>query len=741
MPLSTLKSPDIVHFITQDLLSAETIQFSVVIATTTTSSNEGKSSNKRSKHKDSSLNPHTTQPSVFDAICSAFSLWTAIVGTNEEIEQWARNYYNSGQDLLTYQAFSSTAVSAAAAVLDDNETDAVTRQQQRRVMSEGMEELIEVLFTTMLSNGHSVTAETVLLPTATEENDTADDVSAAEGMREVMEPICQHICHAATLAFISLLRLQSMADYLSVEHWKCIAWKFLENQNPSFRKRLIDQFGVLIQTCAVHPKFLAFQSLLATDEKYCRQAQVAMIFAMKRLRSSHEILSSRVLMFSESSSATANDEENEQNIAIQIMKKKALDNMPETILPYVLYLLSYHPEFPTSSTLENESDERKVKNILRSVTMVIDSLLASLKRDADNLSYLLKQVNTIVQDYVDCNDPANIGLHFVSRLTIQKLKEHIKTSENVSVFPGEIALPMTLFQRVKRGKHRPINDEENQLYMDIGNTQDTFEKVFQQKVKKTSQRHPASTKQIHLNSPTAKATSNKNRPNLSKQFRKRVSDEDTVDSSDENDSSTEPTKTLPVTRVSLTNRPVRATRTEVNYKEKDESLKEAEKWEKKAAAAAVNRYSQESNQDASAHREKKRLSHASHVNIEANKKIKTSFSIWKDGHEHDERLSQGSNIMNSQSQTSSSYESVSSPTTVKPRATVTAAVTATTAASRTTTAAANILAASKKINQASENTVSTTAVSVQKTKTTTKNNNSKRVNGSENNNRVMTTRS
>ena len=85
---------------------------------------------------------------------------------------------------------------------------------------------------------------------------------------------------------------------------------------------------------------------------------LGLMFAVRRLRSTHDILTGRA--FHEDSSE---------------LRSLAEVNMPESVLPYVLHLLSYHPDFPTSSKIENDSDKRKLKNIMRNLRMVIDTLI------------------------------------------------------------------------------------------------------------------------------------------------------------------------------------------------------------------------------------------------------------------------------------------------------------------------------------------------------------------------------
>ena len=66
-----------------------------------------------------------------------------------------------------------------------------------------------------------------------------------------------------------------------------------------------------------------------------------------------------------------------------------------------MYIKQHHPDFPTSSTLDGEGDKVRVRTIVKSVRMVLSALRATLRDEADNLSFLLKQVTMIVNHYCD----------------------------------------------------------------------------------------------------------------------------------------------------------------------------------------------------------------------------------------------------------------------------------------------------------------------------------------------------
>ena len=63
------------------------------------------------------------------------------------------------------------------------------------------------------------------------------------------------------------------------------------------------------------------------------------------------------------------------------------------------------------------------------------------------MSYLLKLLNTANRYFVDKHDPDNVGLHFVTRMTVKMLHEQVKTSDNLQIHPGDVSLPAELYQR------------------------------------------------------------------------------------------------------------------------------------------------------------------------------------------------------------------------------------------------------------------------------------------------------
>ena len=93
--------------------------------------------------------------------------------------------------------------------------------------------------------------------------------------------------------------------------------------------------------------------------------------------------------------------------------------------------------------------------------MILDVLAETLRNQAENLSFLIKQVNLILQHYEDRQDPQNIGLQFITKVTFKLLHERVKTGENLQPYPGDVNLPIDLYQ-VKKNTGRVALENADQ---------------------------------------------------------------------------------------------------------------------------------------------------------------------------------------------------------------------------------------------------------------------------------------
>ena len=119
--------------------------------------------------------------------------------------------------------------------------------------------------------------------------------------------------------------------------------------------------------------------------------------------------------------------------------------MPEYVLPYAVHLLANHPEFPEPSRFR---DAAAVRPFARCLELVVEPLIFSLGSEADNLTFLLKMLDSIVNTTVDAVDPTRTAaLHCLARIAHASVRKKVKTQENLQPYPGTIFLPTNFYGR------------------------------------------------------------------------------------------------------------------------------------------------------------------------------------------------------------------------------------------------------------------------------------------------------
>lgn len=279
--------------------------------------------------------------------------------------------------------------------------------------SKEVEELVQCLFETLESDGAKVS-----------------EVAVPSG------PTRLRAFEAAALCCLNLMKRPSVGKQLTTDAWKKLGWSLLHT-DEGVRKVLVEQLFLILQTTPVHHRFTVYPLLLMTESRFAPMAEHSLHFNVLRLRRTHETMSARAM-------ATQSDS----------LQRKARDNMPENLMPYVLYLLSYHPEFPTTTTVESDADRRKLRKMATIIRTAVRVLVDTLPGEENNIAFLLKQVNMIQGHYEDRHDVENLGLHFVTRLTTKILNERVRTDDNVQEYRGDVSLPMELF-RQRRDQVKP----------------------------------------------------------------------------------------------------------------------------------------------------------------------------------------------------------------------------------------------------------------------------------------------
>lgn len=266
-----------------------------------------------------------------------------------------------------------------------------------------------------------------------------------DNLRDKLREIC-------ACALMDIIMVKSVGRSLSVSQWHTLAWTLIDSSGDCRRKALASLCQV-IQKTNVHPRFLALPCLVANDDENRLLAQQAFEFSIKRLRLSHDVVCSKIMVLE--------DQENDQEA--ERMRHVAEGNMPECVLPFVIQLLSHHPDFPVSTSFLEDGDERRVGNIVNSLKMVINSLLRSGgSAMSNNLSYMIKQVEILGTYYCDRLSGDRGALSTVANLAREVLNERSRVVENFQPYPGEITLPMDLYRRIPSGIP-PVKEVQNNV--------------------------------------------------------------------------------------------------------------------------------------------------------------------------------------------------------------------------------------------------------------------------------------
>jgi hypothetical protein len=273
------------------------------------------------------------------------------------------------------------------------------------------------------------------------------DLKISSGARQAQ------VREVATTCLIQMLAIKSVGKGISTQEWLAISWAFLDG-NERCRQKIFQTFSSLIQTHCLHPRFLAIPCLLASDSLLSQTANQALHFTIRRLNKTHIDLCERAMEAQEQ----GNSQEKHHYVSLSKV------NSPECMIPYLFYLLSHHPDFPTSMEITAEGDEERLKAIYRSIKMMYSVLLQSVGNDNNTLSILLKQVQMIFQYYSDRhrqnhssrNSDSTSPLQFVLRIALYLLEGQIKTQ--IQPYPGDINLPMDLYELKKTDSKKAIDE-------------------------------------------------------------------------------------------------------------------------------------------------------------------------------------------------------------------------------------------------------------------------------------------
>ena len=378
----------------------------------------------------------------------------------------------SGQEELRHlQTHAGPLIGTAAGAAHNNSSSSSSSSSHTSCASEGSTgsaapaaeflELTDVLFDCIDTSGEHIGS--IVIETPVEDEEVEVDAEMAAFIAAQCRKQAQ-VCEAAVACALTLMKLTSFATSITTDQWHSLGWALICSA-PDAQHRLLAILSQTIQMHPVHPKFMVYPCLFATldDAALHSRAEHALCFAVQRLRRTHEDLLVRRAAVADGADDADNDEKvdggeaDRRAKAATVARLQGLADryMPEGILPYLLHLLSYHPEFPTTIAMESDEDKRRMKAVVRAVRMLLNVLQSSLVNDrTSNMSFLFKQLNTINQQYIDRHDADNIGLHFVTRMTVKLLNEQMKTQDNLHLYTGAILLPQDLYRRKEQAQSK-----------------------------------------------------------------------------------------------------------------------------------------------------------------------------------------------------------------------------------------------------------------------------------------------
>jgi hypothetical protein len=224
--------------------------------------------------------------SVAAIVCAALKLWTSFVTVTADPSNTQNKDTDRGEERSEEDVED-----------EDDDADADSNESGETEMPADVHDLVSVLFECIACEGTTVCGLEI------------DGTVARLAVYE-----------SAALCAVECIRLCVVGRLLQVGHWHRLGWAFLA-PNEGMRRRLLGALNAVIQTTAVHPRFLAYPCLFATDDVLAPIAEQGLMFAVRRLRSTHDGLCGLAI------------EKNSDKL-----RALAEINMPETILPYVLHL-------------------------------------------------------------------------------------------------------------------------------------------------------------------------------------------------------------------------------------------------------------------------------------------------------------------------------------------------------------------------------------------------------------------
>lgn len=237
----------------------------------------------------------------------------------------------------------------------------------------------------------------------------------------------------ASSALLKLLRRRELDRMLSPSQWHALGWTALDG-SLSVRERFYLRARKAVN-CSVTPlRFLAYLSLaqVEKDDALRHRARRMLRTGIAFLRENYERRVNEIMGAEggEDGAAAARDE----------CSGLATCMMPENVVPYCIHLLAHHPTF--------QGDAKRLGDHGRCLKLVLDALVGSLGSEADNFSFLLDLLQTLIRDFEDAVAPDSRNAKILATVAFQLLRKGIRRQENLAPYLSEIRLPMALFTRI-----------------------------------------------------------------------------------------------------------------------------------------------------------------------------------------------------------------------------------------------------------------------------------------------------
>ena len=177
---------------------------------------------------------HFREYSVSDTVCAALRLWTTLVTVTAEAEE---------NKIINKKSQNKNVSENDNESDNDRDNDYGKNDNENKIeMSNDISNLINVLFDITNVDGAVV---------------CGIEVDGTLSRNNIYE--------SAALCLIETIKLRIVGIHLSVEKWHRLGWIFL-NTNDKIKKNALLALNTVIQTTAVHPRFLSYSCLLATDD-------------------------------------------------------------------------------------------------------------------------------------------------------------------------------------------------------------------------------------------------------------------------------------------------------------------------------------------------------------------------------------------------------------------------------------------------------------------------------------------